>query len=78
MLFRSPYEIIDYSFKHGINKISEGKALYRPWLQDFNLGAIYDGPMIRKQIQAVYDNDLDGWLLWNASNNYTRSGLKNN
>src|SRR5581483_3323698 len=56
----------------------------RPWLQDFNLGATYDAPMVRKQIQAVYDalangsstGHYDGWLLWNAGNNYTTGALQ--
>lgn len=48
----------------------------RPWLQDFNIGAIYDGEMIRKEIQAVYDAGLtSGWLLWNPRNVYTEEAL---
>ena len=48
----------------------------RPWLQDFNIGAMYDGDMIRKEKQAVYDSGLTtGWLLWNPRNIYTESAL---
>jgi len=48
----------------------------RPWLQDFNIGAIYDGEMIRKEKQAVYDSGLtSGWLLWNPRNVYTEEAL---
>jgi len=47
----------------------------RPWLQDFNLGADYTAQMVRDQIQAVYDIGLDSWLLWNASNVYTKEAL---
>lgn len=48
----------------------------RPWLQDFNIGAIYDGEMIRNEKQAVYDSGLtSGWLLWNPRNVYTESAL---
>ena len=47
----------------------------RPWLQDFNLGAVYTADMIRAQIKAADDNNVSGWLLWNASNNYTASVL---
>ncbi len=48
----------------------------RPWLQDFNIGAMYDGDMIRKEKQAVYDSGLTtGWLLWNSRNIYTESAL---
>lgn len=48
----------------------------RPWLQDFNIGAIYDSDMIRKEKQAVYDAGLaSGWLLWNPRNVYTEEAL---
>ncbi|MDP2638701.1 MAG: putative glycoside hydrolase [Candidatus Azambacteria bacterium] len=48
----------------------------RPWLQDFNIGAIYDGEMIRQEKQAVYDAGLTaGWLLWNPRNVYNESAL---
>jgi len=48
----------------------------RPWLQDFNIGAIYDSEMIRQEKQAVYDSGLtSGWLLWNPHNIYTETAL---
>lgn len=48
----------------------------RPWLQDFNIGAIYNGEMIRQEKQAVYDAGLtSGWLLWNPRNVYTETAL---
>ena len=48
----------------------------RPWLQDFNIGAMYNGDMIRKEKQAVYDAGLTaGWLLWNPRNVYTERAL---
>lgn len=47
----------------------------RPWLQDFNLGATYTAEMVQKQIQATYDSGLNSWMLWNASNRYTRGAL---
>jgi hypothetical protein len=56
----------------------------RPWLQDFDLGAVYTSAMIRQEKQAVYDT-LDtatssqyygGWLLWDASNDYLTSSTE--
>lgn len=47
----------------------------RPWLQDFNLGAVYTAAMVDKQIQATYDAGLDSWMLWNAANKYTKEAL---
>ncbi len=61
--------LIDPSFKKDLKKL-------RPWLQDFNLGAMYDGNMIRKEKQALYDSGLTaGWLLWNPRNVYTAAAL---
>jgi hypothetical protein len=57
------------------------KTKLRFWLQDFDLGADYDAAMVRKEIQAVYDGVAgapetnSGWMLWNASNVYTREAL---
>ena len=58
-------------------------AKFRPWFQDFDLGADYTASMIRKQVQA-YDeiqfsgnsglNAADfknGWMMWAPSNVYT-------
>jgi len=63
--------LIDPILKKEIKKL-------RPWLQDFNIGAVYNGEMIRKEKQAVYDAGLtSGWLLWNPRNVYTESALDN-
>jgi hypothetical protein len=45
-------------------------ATMRPWIQAFDIGAVYDASMIRTQIKAVRDNGGDGFLLWNARNVY--------
>lgn len=46
-------------------------ARIRPWLQAFDLGALYPPPVIRMQMQAVSDVGLtSGWLLWSPSNRY--------
>ena len=56
-------------------------AKFRPWLQDFDLGADYNAEMVKKEIQAVYDGAsttpelLDGWMLWNPANVYTKGAL---
>src|SRR3989344_5270997 len=58
------------------------RARFRPWLQDFNLGAdtkrgiFYDAEKVRAQIKAAEDSGSSGWLLWNASNIYTESALR--
>ncbi|MCX6715326.1 MAG: hypothetical protein NTX72_05960 [Candidatus Uhrbacteria bacterium] len=42
----------------------------RPWIQDFDIGAVYTGPMIEAEIKAVRDAGGSGFLIWNARNVY--------
>jgi hypothetical protein len=51
-------------------------AQIRPWLQAFDLGAVYTPEMVRKQMRAVYDAGLTaGWYLWNPANRYSAAAL---
>jgi hypothetical protein len=50
-------------------------AIIRPWLQDFDLGAIYTAAMVRDQIRATSDVGLSSWLMWDASNVYTNGAF---
>jgi hypothetical protein len=43
----TPLQPVDYS--------SLAKTTFRPWIQDFNLGATYTPEMVRAQINAIYD-----------------------
>lgn len=78
-----PYEVIYDGLIRGNERIASISALYpettmakiRPWLQDFDMGAIYDGRMIELQKKAAYDGGGFGWLLWNPRNIYTEDGL---
>lgn len=59
----------------------ETPGTLRPWIQDFTAkwvkGSIPYGPAeVRAQIQALEDNDVHEFLLWNAGNRYTREALK--
>ena len=79
-----PYEIIYRALAKGEERLAsvsaanpeQSVAKLRPWLQDFDMGAIYDGKMIELQKKAVYDAGADGWLLWNPKNYYTEAGLE--
>ena len=71
-----PYEIIKMNLEKGKMRMSDTGAKLRPWLQDFDLGAIYDKEMIELQKQAVYDTDSYGWLLWNPASKYTEEALE--
>lgn len=75
-----PYEVVKFSMSGAVERARKATTTprkLRPWLQDFNLGATYDASMVRAQIQATYDSGLDSWMLWNASNRYTRGALDN-
>ena len=57
----------------------EEKVVLRPWLQDFNLGAVYDSEMVKAEIKAVEDtagDNFKGFMLWNSKNIYTKKALK--
>ncbi len=76
-----PYEIIKYDMSSAITRAklaSTSPDKLRPWLQDFNLGAVYDATKVRAQIQATYDVGLDSWILWSPSNKYTKGALEQN
>lgn len=72
-----PGLIIENGMKLGLPKFKDKRAKLRPWIQAFDLGAMYsDGPKIREQIEAVEKYTDDGWLLWNAGNRYSANGLR--
>lgn len=76
-----PYDIVHYSMtsavareqalniKMGISTSTPSKL--KPWIQDFDLGAVYDAEEVQAQIKATYDSGLTGWLSWDAANKYT-------
>lgn len=70
-----PYEVIQISMQRAVERaiaMGQNPKKLRPWLQDFNLGAIYTASMVRDQIKATYDVGLDSWLIWSPSNKYTK------
>lgn len=72
-----PYEIVNFVLKQGSRRltlIGQSPNKLRPWLQDFNLGAIYDAGKINAQKKAVYDAGLNSWFMWDPRNKYTRGG----
>ncbi|MBI4114582.1 MAG: hypothetical protein HY445_01935 [Candidatus Niyogibacteria bacterium] len=74
-----PYEVIHYAMSRAalrLTNASSSPLKLRPWIQDFDLGAIYDEDMIRKEKQAVYDAGLTSWMAWDPANKYTREAYK--
>lgn len=75
-----PYEVVKGTLESGLAKLGENATSsahrIRPWLQSFNLGAIYTADMMKAQIQGTRDGLGDppaggsGWLLWDPKNQY--------
>lgn len=75
-----PYRLVDEYAKvenEVLDKL-ENRPISRPWIQDFTasyLGAgnylNYGKAEVEAQIKALYENDIDEFLLWNAANRYT-------
>jgi len=76
-----PYKLIDIEMSGSVKKLDQLKAQQdtyaecRPWLQAFTATWVrghikYTGSVIRKQIDAAYDNGCTSWFLWNSSGSY--------
>lgn len=73
-----PYEVVKYSLDKGAEILETDQAIsatssrphFRPWLQDFDIGAVYTAARIEAQIKASRDAGASGWILWNARNVY--------
>ena len=87
--FRKPaeraYEVVHHSLAAARDRLDPvgaarpPRARLRPWLQDFNLGAIYGAERVREQIEATREalcEEYAGFLLWNARNVYTAEALR--
>jgi len=82
-----PYEVVSVAMKSGVKRaealasttgqsLVEYKNKLRPWLQDFGLRQTYGPAEVRAQIKATNDAGLASWILWSASNRYTRGALE--
>ena len=75
-----PYEVVHHALAAARDRLDALGAAgarqtrLRPWLQDFDLGAIDAGGMVSPQIATTREalgEDYAGFLLWNARNAYT-------
>lgn len=82
----SPYQTVYATMQASIEKVNklatstnQSKEYYwnkmRPWIQDFSLRHLYGIKEVNSQIKALHDLGIDSYLIWNASNRYTR-GVK--
>lgn len=73
-----PYAVVKGTLDMGADMVEQElleesdqiRAKFRPWLQDFDIGAVYTAARIEAQIKAARDAGASGWLLWNARNVY--------
>ncbi|MFA6432658.1 MAG: putative glycoside hydrolase [Candidatus Paceibacterota bacterium] len=73
-----PYEVVKNTMIRAVERAvaaSSSPDKIRPWLQAFDLGAVYTPEMVKKQYQGVYDAGLTSWMLWNAANVYNKEAL---
>lgn len=69
-----PYEVMFQTLQKGKEIFEEAHQPFtniRPWIQDFNMGAVYTPEMVQAQMKAASDAGLEsGWLIWNPHNTY--------
>jgi len=73
-----PYEVVKDTLDKGAEQLLANHDLattstrphFRPWIQDFDIGAVYTAPMIEAEIKAARDAGASGFLIWNARNVY--------
>lgn len=81
-----PYEVVAYSMSMALAKKIAYQNLnpeiklaeLRPWLQNFNMGAVYTAEMVKSQITASKDalkDEFNGYMLWSPSNIYSKGAI---
>ena len=62
-----------------LDSLGKQKPISRPWIQDFTASYLgegnykeYDAKALSDQVQALKDNGVNEFLLWNAGNDYTK------
>jgi hypothetical protein len=74
-----PYEVVAAATRDALRRTEgvEGAGRIIPWLQSFTLGPpAYAAPEIRAQIQAVYDQGIGDWILWNSAGRYPEDAFE--
>lgn len=79
---KEPYKTIKGSMvdtHKKLDPLKEQKPIIRPWIQDFTASWLgsghytkYGKKEVQEQIRALKDMNVDEFLLWNASNRYTK------
>lgn len=66
-----PYEVVSKAMDEAQQRTAGLRCKIRPWLQDFSLRVHYGPDEVRKQIDAVFEHNIEGYMLWNPANRYT-------
>ncbi|SER94902.1 putative glycoside hydrolase [Salipaludibacillus aurantiacus] len=76
-----PYELVDAyaQIENDVLAALDEPPVSRPWIQDFTAAYLgsgnymnYGKDEVEAQIQALYDNGIHEFLLWNAGNRYSQ------
>jgi hypothetical protein len=80
------YEIVKDTMENAQKRLvfynqltQQEKSQLRPWLQAFDMGAVYDEKMVKLEIKAVSDvlgDNFAGYMLWNPANIYKEGFFK--
>lgn len=65
-----PYQVVFQALGDGLPRLADGDAILRPWIQDF----WYTPSQVAAEISASDDQGV-GWMLWNASGEFSTSGI---
>lgn len=76
---KDPYAIVGESLAEAQRRLGIAPKRFRPWLQAFRDYAFdrraFGTQQVGDQIRASEDFGADGWMLWNAGNDYSDTGL---
>ncbi|SFT97080.1 hypothetical protein SAMN04487904_1176 [Actinopolyspora lacussalsi subsp. righensis] len=70
-----PYKIVNRSLRDWLGTTEGTGSQVIPWLQDFSLGVHYGPGKVSAQIDATKNNDIDSFLLWSPTCDYTAAAL---
>jgi len=75
-----PYTVYNSTISAGQRTLKGSNSVIRPWVQDFTMTSIYKcGPLVyyntarvNEEIKGGRDLGVNGFMLWNAGNNFTK------
>lgn len=73
---RNPFDVVTFATKDATRRLEGTGAVYRPWLQDFNMPSTYSVTEVKAQIKAVEEQGYTEWLLWDPRLQYQEGALR--